>query len=140
MDMAGAAITVDPETMALQSGWGEHKGLWRRPYVWDDTCATAFARLQAVLTEAPVLAYPDARRPFTVDTDASDVGEERANKPPVVAAVQTNGAVQTAGDAEGWLPLLACQLEQQQRDDETLAAVRDWLDPAGRRCRCGGLM
>ncbi|KAK0141568.1 hypothetical protein N1851_021279 [Merluccius polli] len=42
------------------------------------------------------------------------------------------GAVQTAGDAEGWLPLSARQLEQQQRADETLAAVRDWLE-AGRR-------
>ncbi|KAK0136443.1 hypothetical protein N1851_027445 [Merluccius polli] len=46
--------------------------------------------------------------------------EERADEPP------------TAGDAEGWLPLSARQLEQQQRADETLAAVRDWLE-AGRR-------
>ena len=45
-----------------------------RPYVWDDACATGFTRLQAVLTEAPVMAYPEARRPFTLDTDASDVG------------------------------------------------------------------
>ena len=45
-----------------------------QPYVWDNACAAAFARLQAALTEAPVLAYPDARRPFIVDTDASNVG------------------------------------------------------------------
>ena len=45
-----------------------------RPYVWDDACAMAFSRLQAVLTEAPVLAYPDAGRPFVLDTDASNVG------------------------------------------------------------------
>ncbi|CAL8279586.1 unnamed protein product [Arctogadus glacialis] len=42
-----------------------------RPYVWDNACATAFARLQAVLTEASVLAYLDACRPFIIDADAN---------------------------------------------------------------------
>ena len=225
-----------------------------RPYVWDDACATAFAQLQAVLTEAPVLAYPDAGRPFVLDTDASNVGvgavlsqgvgegerpvayfsrtlsraernycvtrrellavvlavrhfrpylhgkrflvrtdhasltwllsfknpegqvarwleilqeydfeiqhragrihnnadalsrrpcavlecryclrqEERVHESPVVAALQTTEADQTIGEAEGWLLLTASQLEQQQRADETLALVRDWLE-AGQR-------
>ncbi|KAJ8333917.1 hypothetical protein SKAU_G00412360 [Synaphobranchus kaupii] len=34
----------------------------------------AFDQLRAALTEAPVLAYPDAQRPFVVDTDASNTG------------------------------------------------------------------
>ncbi|KAJ8381238.1 hypothetical protein SKAU_G00020160 [Synaphobranchus kaupii] len=34
----------------------------------------AFDQLRAALTEAPVLAYPDAQRPFIVDTDASNTG------------------------------------------------------------------
>ncbi|KAJ8356479.1 hypothetical protein SKAU_G00192730 [Synaphobranchus kaupii] len=34
----------------------------------------AFDQLRAALTEAPVSAYPDAQRPFIVDTDASNTG------------------------------------------------------------------
>ncbi|KAJ8369228.1 hypothetical protein SKAU_G00092560 [Synaphobranchus kaupii] len=34
----------------------------------------AFDQLRAALTEAPVLAYPDAQRPFIVDTNASNNG------------------------------------------------------------------
>ena len=45
-----------------------------RPFIWDDACATAFTQLRASLTEAPILAYPNAQQPFIVDTDASNVG------------------------------------------------------------------
>ncbi|KAJ8385322.1 hypothetical protein AAFF_G00190380 [Aldrovandia affinis] len=45
-----------------------------QPYVWDDPCAQAFNVLQTALITAPVLAYPDANRPFILDTDASNVG------------------------------------------------------------------
>ena len=216
----------------------------------DDACATAFARLKVVLTEAPVLAYPDAGRPFVIDTDASNVGvgavltqgvgeeeravahfsrtlsraeriycvtrqellvvvlagrhfrlylhgkhflirtdhasltwllsfknpegqvarwlevlqeydfeiqhwagrlhsntnalsrrpcavlecryclrqEERANKSPMVAALQTSKAAQTISEAEGWLPLSARQLKLQQWADDTLTRVTDCLE------------
>ncbi|XP_062316549.1 uncharacterized protein LOC134019600 [Osmerus eperlanus] len=43
----------------------------RREFIWDDDCALAFAQLRAALTEAPVLALPDPKRRFIVDTDAS---------------------------------------------------------------------
>ena len=33
-----------------------------------------FDKLKAVLTETPVLAYPDMRLPFILDTDASNTG------------------------------------------------------------------
>ena len=39
----------------------------------------------------------------------------------MVAALQTTEADRTIGEAEGWLPLTASQLEQQQRADEALA-------------------
>ncbi|KAJ8396456.1 hypothetical protein AAFF_G00017620 [Aldrovandia affinis] len=45
-----------------------------QPYVWDYPCAQAFNALQTALIMAPVLAYPDANRPFILDTDASNVG------------------------------------------------------------------
>ncbi|KAJ8403386.1 hypothetical protein AAFF_G00351580 [Aldrovandia affinis] len=47
-----------------------------QPYVWDDPCpcTQAFNALQTALIMAPVLAYPDANRPFILDTDASNVG------------------------------------------------------------------
>ncbi|CAL8391356.1 unnamed protein product [Arctogadus glacialis] len=45
----------------------------------------------------------------------------------MVAALQTTEAAQTIGEAEGWLPLSARQLEQQWAD-ETLVLVRDWLE------------
>lgn len=45
-----------------------------QPFDWDDVCAGAFTQLKTDLTEAPILAYPDAEQPFIVDTDASNVG------------------------------------------------------------------
>ncbi|KAJ8399002.1 hypothetical protein AAFF_G00416690 [Aldrovandia affinis] len=44
------------------------------PYIWDDPCTQVFNALQTALITAPVLAYPDANRPFVLDTDASNVG------------------------------------------------------------------
>ncbi|CAI5653079.1 unnamed protein product [Oreochromis niloticus] len=44
-----------------------------QPFGWGDACAAAFAQLKEALTRAPVLAYPDARQPFIVDTDASNM-------------------------------------------------------------------
>ncbi|KAJ8332318.1 hypothetical protein SKAU_G00426730 [Synaphobranchus kaupii] len=41
---------------------------------WQEGQSMAFDQLRAALTEAPVLAYPDAQRPFIVDTDASNTG------------------------------------------------------------------
>ncbi|KAJ8392388.1 hypothetical protein AAFF_G00075130 [Aldrovandia affinis] len=46
----------------------------RYPYVWDDPCAQTFNALRTAVITAPVLAYPDANRPFILDTDASNVG------------------------------------------------------------------
>ena len=72
-----------------------------RPYVWDNACATAFARLQAVLTE--VLAYPDAGRPFLVDTDASNVG---------ISAVLSQGV----GEGEHPVAYFSCTLSRAEHN------------------------
>ena len=44
------------------------------PFHWTDECASAFRELRQRLVSAPVLAFPDFRQPFILDTDASDVG------------------------------------------------------------------
>ncbi len=43
-------------------------------FKWTPQCQEAFDQLKRQLTTAPVLAFPDFNRPFTLDTDASDVG------------------------------------------------------------------
>lgn len=45
-------------------------------FQWGEDCAASFAQLRSALVEAPILAYPDPRQPFIVDTDASNVGLE----------------------------------------------------------------
>ena len=41
---------------------------------WTDKCEGSFNRLKGVMTEAPVLAYPNMTKKFVLDTDASGVG------------------------------------------------------------------
>ena len=41
---------------------------------WTDECQAAFEKLRQRLVTAPVLAYPDYSKPFTLDTDASATG------------------------------------------------------------------
>ena len=38
---------------------------------WDSSCDTAFVKLKQMLTEAPVLGFPDFSRGFVLETDAS---------------------------------------------------------------------
>ena len=49
---------------------------FRRPVVerWDDECTRSFQELKERMKSAPILAFPDFRRPFTLYTDASDYG------------------------------------------------------------------
>ncbi|KAK3083081.1 hypothetical protein FSP39_013432 [Pinctada imbricata] len=43
-------------------------------YVWTKECQEAFNSLKFKLTNSPILAYPDFREPFILDTDASEFG------------------------------------------------------------------
>lgn len=60
-------------------------------FTWTDTAAEAFERLKVALVSSPILATPDYTLPFTVQTDASDVGlgavltQEIANEERVIA-------------------------------------------------------
>ena len=42
-------------------------------FQWTEQCNKAFQTLKELLTQAPILAYPDFEKPFILDTDASDV-------------------------------------------------------------------
>ena len=44
------------------------------PFVWTRECQTAFEEFKALLTSSPVLAYPDFKKPFVLETDASIAG------------------------------------------------------------------
>ena len=43
-------------------------------FQWMEECQQAFDLLKHKLTSTPILAHPDYSLPFTLDTDASDVG------------------------------------------------------------------
>ena len=43
-------------------------------YEWDKGCQEAFEKLKQLLTEAPVLAFPDFSREFILETDTSGAG------------------------------------------------------------------
>ena len=45
-----------------------------RPFTWTEDCESAFAELKSRLTSAPILAFPDFRFPFLLNTDASQTG------------------------------------------------------------------
>ena len=43
-------------------------------FVWSPQCQQAFEKLKALLTSAPVLAFPEFANPFILETDASGAG------------------------------------------------------------------
>lgn len=43
-------------------------------FKWTSECQESFDVLKSLLTEAPILAYPDMSKPFILDTDASGYG------------------------------------------------------------------
>jgi hypothetical protein len=50
------------------------KDQYKRNMVWSSDCTKAFEELKELLTTAPVLKVPDFTKPFTLITDASQVG------------------------------------------------------------------
>ena len=67
---------------ALEEICGKNK----EKLIWTEICETAFEDMKKALTETPILAYPDFRKDFILDTDAS---------------FDTIGAVLSQKDSEG---------------------------------------
>ena len=44
------------------------------PFEWSDACENAFTQLKTLLTQAPILAYPNFSQDFHLETDASGLG------------------------------------------------------------------
>ena len=44
------------------------------PFEWTEECQTSFEQLKMLMTEAPLLAFPDFTLPFMLETDASKEG------------------------------------------------------------------
>ena len=44
------------------------------PFIWTDACEKAFVELKTLLTNAPILAFPNFSRDFHLETDASGLG------------------------------------------------------------------
>ena len=44
------------------------------PFIWDETCQSSFGQLKAALISPPILAYPNIKETFILDTDASNFG------------------------------------------------------------------
>ncbi len=61
----GFATVVEPINRLLRKN---------TPWSWGPSQDTAFTKLKRQLLTAPTMLYPDPTRPFTVETDASDVG------------------------------------------------------------------
>ena len=41
---------------------------------WNEDCETAFQKLKTLCSETPILAYADYKKPFCLQTDASEKG------------------------------------------------------------------
>ena len=53
---------------------GDNASKKRTKIVWDDNCEEAFQKLKELCSNTPCLAYPDYKREFKLNTDASESG------------------------------------------------------------------
>ncbi|KAA3462203.1 reverse transcriptase [Gossypium australe] len=70
--VSAEGIRVDPRKIEAVLGWKPpEKGV---PFVWTDKQQESFEKLTRILTGAPVLIQPEARKEFVVHCDASHTG------------------------------------------------------------------
>ena len=53
---------------------GENANRKKAPIEWTEECQIAFDRLKELCTSTPILAYANCKKPFQLQTDASDLG------------------------------------------------------------------
>ena len=53
---------------------GENANCKKAPIEWTEECQIAFDELKELCTSTPILAYADYKKPFQLQTDASDLG------------------------------------------------------------------
>ena len=101
--------------------WPSHFIGWLRrlvSFIGPDQCAQAFRKLKQMLSQAPILAFPDFTKTFVQDTDAINDGigavlsqENNGRETVVVYAIYLTASWwhsmgQTMGDATSWYSLL----------------------------------
>ena len=53
---------------------GDNANNKKAPVKWDNECQPAFDKLKDLYTSTPILAYAHYKKPFQLQTDASDLG------------------------------------------------------------------
>ena len=126
-------------------------------FVWTPTCQQAFDHLKQLMTDAPVLAYPDFEQPFLLETDASGTGlgavlaqrQEEGSVRPVAYASRTlqnheknYGVTELEGLGVVWAtkhfrPYLYGHPCDVYTDHEVLKALLNTPQPSGKLARWG---
>ena len=70
------SIIAAPLSDLFKSADGDRRKM--RPIVWNTMHQFAFDRLKQAITTAPVLIQPNESKPYTIETDSSDVGNGMA--------------------------------------------------------------
>ena len=85
--------------------------------VWNNECREAFDALKKAMVTAPILAYPNFQKPFTLFTDASDYGVGN-----VLEQEDENGKMRVI--AYGGQKFTAAQTHYSMPEKECLAIIR----------------
>ena len=127
------------------------------PFVWSRECQMAFEELKDLLTSSPVLAYPDFKKPFVLETDASIAGlgavlsqrQEDGNTRPITYASRSllkhernYGITEMEGLGVVWAvrhfrPYLYGHFCEVYTDHEALRALLNTPQPSGKLARWG---
>ena len=67
----GFANVAKPLNILVSGENANHK---KAPIEWTEECQIAFDKLKELCTSTPILAYADYKKPFQLQTDASDLG------------------------------------------------------------------
>ena len=67
----GYAKVAKPLNTLVSGNNANHK---KAPIEWTDECQVTFDKLKELCTSTPILAYANYKKPFQLQTDASDFG------------------------------------------------------------------